>query len=92
MNERHAVKTFTAANTWTDPILIANEGVLHLVGTGVMTFSLQVMLPNGEWDTVKTVTEAGRSTFSGSGDAWRVGVASGAYTSGEMYVMLKNAA
>lgn len=86
--------TFTAQNQFSDPVRCPDYCILDLRGTGTMTVTIQV-LPPDETDWANSIdldgiTAAGRYEIKGAGEQFRVGVKTGAFTSGTLKATIHN--
>lgn len=91
-----ATATITAADTWTDPVRFGplESGGLSITGASwVATVSLQRrpygktgwdLVPNGQWTAITEKRIAPSGAYE-----YRLGVASGQYTSGTITVELR---
>ncbi len=85
-------RTITAQNQYTDSIEVAAGNFsVSLVGTFSMTVTVQFSEDNGvTWADVQDFTEPGRWTgWEGSGGKYRIGCKTGNYTSGSVFVKIK---
>jgi len=88
-----AYKAITAENQWTDSIRVRNRGVVVIEDTGSIsaTFTLQIKPKDGSSyvTTGDTFTAAGAWAFDAAGELYRIGVATGDFTSGTATVYIQ---
>lgn len=79
--------TISAQNTFTSQIYCPQGGNIEIIGTGVMTISLQYLATDGNWyDTGDKFTVAGLYSFYAAPCMFRIGCKTGDYTSGNLTV------
>ena len=83
-------KSVSAENTWSDALEVLNDFDLSISGTFVGTVTVQRSFDGGSvWRDVDTFTSPiETSGFQPSFSNYRVGIASGGYTSGTAVVTL----
>ena len=89
-------KTITAENTFTDAVRSFGsddaeiDGLISIAGTFSATVSFQRSPDGSTYHDVETFTSANEKNFIPTKGAWyRIGVATGAYTSGTIEVVIQ---
>ena len=87
-------KAITAQNQWTESVVVQEKGIVTIENTNlVATITLQGKAAGGGWIEVDTLAVAattnGKYEFTGRKEEFRIGVATGGFTSGAATLHLR---